>query len=76
MSLANKEKSTRNKKQMSILLEYNLSSLFPVTWSDCEWMSLCNNRTLGIFKYLTHYNLLLVGNEAGFLKKNIFQCVF
>lgn len=57
---------------MSIFLEYNLFSLFFVIWSDCEWMFLCNNRILGIFKYLIYYNLLLVGNEVGFLKKNIF----
>lgn len=67
-------KSTRNGKQMKIPLEYNWSNLFPVTWSICEWMSLCNKRTLSIFKCLI-YNLL-VGNEAHFLKMSIFYICF
>lgn len=67
-------KSTRNGKQMKTLLEYNWSSLFPITWSVCEWMSLCNKTILSVLKYLI-YNLL-VGNEAHFLKTNIFYIYF
>lgn len=32
-------------------------------------------RTLCIFKYLTHYNLLLFENEAGFKKINLYECI-
>lgn len=67
-------KSTRNGKQMKSPLEYNWSNLFPITWSICEWMSLCNKRTLSIFKCLI-YNLL-VGNEAHFLKMSIFYMFY